>query len=233
MSKPVCIVTGAGRGIGREVVIQLVARGYDVVGAARTGEELQATSRAAGGCACHPADVADSTQVNALVEFALTRFGRVDAAVHCAGVAPFIRVEDMTDAQWHQIIDTNLSSAFYLARAVWPAMKKQGGGVIVNVSSLSSRDPFEAFGAYAAAKAGLNMLGWVAAREGQSAGIRVHTVAPGAVETSMFRALLSEQDWPRERCLAPADVARVIVMCVTGELKHSTGEVIWIREKFE
>jgi NAD(P)-dependent dehydrogenase (short-subunit alcohol dehydrogenase family) len=77
------------------------------------------------------------------------------------------------------------------------------------------------------------MLGWVAAREGQSAGIRVHTVAPGAVETGMFRALLSVQDWPRERCLAPADVATTIVMCITGELRHTTGEVIWMREKFE
>jgi NAD(P)-dependent dehydrogenase (short-subunit alcohol dehydrogenase family) len=233
MSKPVSIVTGAGRGIGREVVVQLVQCGYDVVAASRTVGELNATSRLAGGCMCVATDVADSGQVNRLVAGALERFGRVDAAVHCAGVAPFLRVEEMTDAQWHQIIDTNLSGAFYLVRAVWPLMKRQGGGVIVNMSSISSRDPFEAFGAYAAAKAGVNMLGWVAAREGEKAGIRVHTVAPGAVETGMFRALLSEQQWPKEKCLDPADVAKMIVMCVTGELKHTTGEVIWMREKFE
>ncbi|MFI5380999.1 MAG: SDR family NAD(P)-dependent oxidoreductase [Tepidisphaerales bacterium] len=233
MSKPVCIVTGAGRGIGRETVVQLVKRGYNVVGASRTAEELAATSRQARGCVCVPTDVADSKQVDRLVDETVKRFGRVDAAVNCAGMAPFLRVDEMTDAQWHQIIDTNLSSAFYLARAVWPVMKKQGGGVLVNISSLSARDPFEKFGAYAAAKAGLNMLGWVAAREGEAAGIRVHTVAPGAVETGMFRALLGEKDWPRAKCLDPADVAKMIVMCVTGEMKHTTGEVIWMREKFE
>ena len=89
----------------------------------------------------------------------LEQFGRLDAIVHCAGLAPILKIEETTDQQWHDVIDTSLSAAFYLARAAWPAFVKQKGGVIVNISSLAARDPFVGFAAYGAAKAGMNLLG--------------------------------------------------------------------------
>jgi 3-oxoacyl-[acyl-carrier protein] reductase len=85
------------------------------------------------------------------------------------------------------------------------------------------------FLAYGAAKAGLNVLGLTLAREGAPAGIRVHTIAPGAVETEMFRSLVDEKTWPKDRTMAPEHVARVIAACADGTLAHASGEVIWIR----
>ena len=100
--------------------------------------------------------------------------------------------------------------------------------MIVNISSVSSRDPFPGFAAYGAAKAALNVFSLVLAREGKEIGVRVHTIAPGAVETAMFRALVTEQQWPREKTLDPSDVARVIAQCVDGDLRHASGEVIFL-----
>ena len=124
----------------------------------------------------------------------------------------------------------DLSAAFYLCRAVWKIFTGQGGGVIVNISSQAARDPFPGFAAYGAAKAGINLLGLSAAREGASSGIRVHTIAPGAVETSMLRSLLSAEQYPREKVLEPEDVAKVIGQCVRGDLRYTSGEVIYLQK---
>ena len=104
---------------------------------------------------------------------------------------------------------------------------------MVNVSSVAARDPFPGFAAYAAAKAGLNLFGLCAAREGEQIGVRVHTLAPGAVETGMFRQLLTPEQYPTEKTLSPADVARVIADCVRGNLKHTSGEVIYLHKTSE
>jgi NAD(P)-dependent dehydrogenase (short-subunit alcohol dehydrogenase family) len=100
--------------------------------------------------------------------------------------------------------------------------------VVVNLSSYAARDPFPGFAAYGSAKAGVNLLGLSAAREGASIGVRVHTIAPAAVETAMFRGILSEDQYPPEKALAPADVARIILQCVRGDLRYTSGEVIYL-----
>src|SRR5205807_2194659 len=128
------------------------------------------------------------------------------------------------------IVDTNLTAPIALIRAAWPIMKKQSGGVIVNISSAAARDPFPGLGAYGAAKAGLGLYGLALAREGHPHGIRVHTVAPSAVETGMFRAIMSREQVPTEAVLDPADVANVISDCVTGSLRYTSGEVIWVHK---
>ena len=100
----------------------------------------------------------------------------------------------------------------------------------MNLSSLAARDPFPNFAAYAAAKAGLNLFGLAAAREGQAIGVRVHTLALGAVETGMFRQLVTPQQYPADQTLDPADVARVIAQCVTGDLRYTSGEVVYLHK---
>jgi len=231
MSKPVAIITGAGRGIGRATAIALAGRGYDLALISRTAAELQETARLAGAGRVVPCDVTDAEAVQAAVENTVGNFGGLDAIVHCAGLAPVLSIAEMTIQQWHAVINANLSAAFYLSKAAWPTFVRQKKGVIVNVSSVASRDPFPGFAAYGAAKAALNLFGLSAAREGFASGIRVHTIAPGAVETDMFRAILSPQQYPTEKTLSPADVADVIVRCVTGELRHSSGEVIYLHKE--
>ena len=228
MDRQVAIITGAGRGIGQACAVEISAAGFSLVLAARSSEELQKTRSLVDDGLCIPTDVTQIDQIEALAHRTLKLFGRIDALINNAGMAPSLSVEQTTPDQWRQIIDTNLSSAFHLCRAVWPAMKSQKAGVIVNISSFAARDPFPGFAAYGAAKAGLNTLSLALAREGRPHGIRVHTVAPGAVETSMFRSLIPEDQWPREKTLDPADVAKVVVRCITGELQYTSGEVIYL-----
>lgn len=230
MEQSVAIVTGAGGGIGRAAAQELAKIGYRVALVGRTLQTLEETARGAAEPLVLPADLTDVAQVQALVQRVLDQWGRIDAVVHSAGYAPIRTVEQITDAEWRAVIDTNLSAAFYLSRAVWPAFRRQNGGVIVNLSSMSSRDPFAGFAAYGAAKAGVNLLGLALAREGAEIGVRIHTIAPGAVETAMFRSIRTVEQYPTEMTLSPEEVAKVICQCIAGELRYTSGEVIYLRK---
>ncbi len=229
MAERVAIITGAGRGIGRATATELAKREFRLVLISRNEADLRETAQVSDREAMIAvADVTDAQKLRAVVDQAVGKFGRIDAVVNNAGLAPVRTIEEMTVDEWRSVIDTNLSAAFYLAKAVWPVFKKQNGGVIVDISSAAARDPFPGFAAYGSAKAGLNLLGLSLAREGAPINVRVHTVAPAAVETAMFRTLLSPEQYPTEKTLAPADVASVVADCITGPLAHTSGQVIWL-----
>src|SRR5687768_14593314 len=121
MPKPVAVITGAGRGIGRATAIDLHARGFDLTLVARTESDLHETDALAGGAALRvAADVSRPESADTIVSRTLQIFGRVDALVHAAGVAPMLSVEQITNDLWRDVIDTNLSAAVYLTRAAWP-----------------------------------------------------------------------------------------------------------------
>ena len=236
MSQPVVLISGASRGIGRATAVAMARLGYRLILVARKRADLEETARLAGApdSLCLPGDVTDAEQVRSLVHVAVDRFARLDAVVNVAGLAPVASIEEMTIEQWRRVIDTNLSAVFYVTKYAWPhlkvAAKTFGQSAVVNVSSLSSRDPFPGFAAYGAAKAGLNIFDQVAAREGEADGISVHTVAPGAVETGMFRQLMTPEQYPTEKTLLPEEVADVIARCVSGQLRHTRGEVIYLHK---
>ena len=227
---PVAIVTGASRGIGRATAQELSSRGWRVALVARSENDLRESADALKDSIVVAADIAQPSLADKIVTRVLERFGRIDALVNNAGYAPLLSIEQTTNEVWRQAIDTNLSAAFYLARACWPEFRKQSGGAIVNVSSAAARDPFPGFIAYGAAKAALNNLGLSLAREGAKDNIRVHTIAPSATETEMFRSLPGMADYPTESTMSPDDVARVIVQCITGELSLTSGEVIYLHK---
>jgi NAD(P)-dependent dehydrogenase (short-subunit alcohol dehydrogenase family) len=122
---------------------------------------------------------------------------------------------------------------FYMARAVWPMFRRQQEGVMVNISSMAARDPFAGLGAYGAAKAGVNVLSLALAREGAAMGVRVHTIAPGATETAMFRSIRTVEQYPAEKTMRPEEVARVICQCIAGDLRYTSGEVIYLNKTSE
>lgn len=229
MNDQVIILTGAGGGIGRATAVELCRRGATVVLVGRTRSSLDETAAlcdARGVVRC--ADVTDSPAVTRLIDSVVADFGRLDGLVNNAGVAPLRPITETTDELWRQTIDTNLSAAFYLCRAAWPVFAQQRRGVVVNLSSESARDPFLGFSAYGAAKAGLNTLTIALAAEGKPHGIRVHGVAPGAVETPLLRSIVSAEQFPTDQTLDPADVARVIADCINGPLRHTSGETIYL-----
>lgn len=182
----VAIVTGAGRGLGREMALALAEAGADIVAAARTRpqlEELAVLIREKGRrCLPVPTDVTDSVAVNAMVERAADEFGRIDILINNAGGAgPWWgkTLPDITDADWHQGIDTNLSSAFFCARAVIPRMLRQGGGRIINISSGWGMRGGRHNYMYSIAKAGLIQLTKALAMTYAADNILVTCIAPG------------------------------------------------------
>jgi NAD(P)-dependent dehydrogenase (short-subunit alcohol dehydrogenase family) len=232
MESQVAVITGAGRGIGRATAGEFARAGYRVALAGRDAQALAetSTSQCGGAGLVIPTDVTNPDDVNRLIARTLEAFGRLDVLVNNAGRAPVKSIVEMDVDEWRRVIDTNLSAAFYATRAAWPAFARQGGGVVVNISSAAARDPFPGFAAYGAAKAGLNLFGLSAAREGQAVNVRVHTVAPSATETGMFRTIMSAEQYPTEKTLDPAEVARVVLQCARGDLRHTSGEVIYVHK---
>lgn len=232
MDLPVAIVTGASRGIGLATALRLGAGGHALVIAARNAAGLQSAVERLRHenvpCEAVPVDVGTPAGAREVVQIALTRFGRVDVLVNNAGAAPRAALESLTDEHFQQVISANVASVFYMTRGVWTHMRQRGGGVIVNVSSVASMDPFPGFSVYGAAKAWVNVFTRAVAEEGRPHGIRVFAVAPGAVETRMLRD--NFPDFPADRTLDPTDVARVICALCEPTWTPACGQTIVVRK---
>ena len=232
VERKVAVVTGAGSGIGRETSLQLAQAGYHLMLVSRSRDKLETTARLAAKDAAtgvdvdvRPTDLCNAQHARNVATQTLKRFGRLDAVANVAGYAPLVPIKHVTADMWQKVVDTNLSSVVNLTAAAWP-MLKQRGGIVVNVSSMASVDPFPGLAIYAAAKAGLNMLTRSTAQEGQEEGIRAVAVAPGAVETPMLRSLFDESAIGKHQTLDPKAVAKVIVDCITGDRSFEPGQTI-------
>jgi NAD(P)-dependent dehydrogenase (short-subunit alcohol dehydrogenase family) len=220
----VSIVTGAGSGIGRQVAIKLAEADCRVSLVGRTEAKLRQTELLIRDNVANPpaicviaADLADVAAPQQVIAQTQEHFGRIDALANVAGTAPMQPIEAIDAATWRQCIDVNLSAIVLLTSAAWPHFKHQGAGVIVNVSSMASIDPFPGLAIYAAAKVGANMFTSCTAAEGEAIGLKAVCIAPGAVETPMLRQLFSEEEFSKDMTLDPADVATVICDCITAK----------------
>ena len=180
------VMTGAGRGLGRAMALDLADAGADLVAAARTKAQIEETAemiRAKGRrCLAVPVNITDSSSVQTLVDASLAEFGRIDVLVNNAGGASRgwnKPLEDITDEEWHKGIDTNLTGAVFCCRAVVPHMLTQGGGKIINITSglgvRASRYNFM----YSAAKAGLNNFTRCMAMNYADKNIQTNLIMPG------------------------------------------------------
>jgi 3-oxoacyl-[acyl-carrier protein] reductase len=229
MPSPVATITGAGRGIGRAIAEALSARGYRLTLTARSESELNDVARSLKTeTLVIPGDVSNPELASEIASKTHSRFGRIDALINNAGFADMGEIDTYTIEQWHRSIETNLSAPFYFSRAVWPIFRAQKSGVIVNVSSVAARDPFDGFVGYGPAKGGLNTLGMVLARQGEKIGVKAYTIAPGATETRALRQLVSREHLPEDKTMTPAYVASFVVRCVVGDAPVKSGDVIWV-----
>jgi len=207
LSGRLAIVTGAGRGIGRAIALELAQAGASLVLLARTGPELRAVVeeiRGKGGKAVELAcDVSDSKQVDSAVAHVLERYGAIHILINNAGafdkrpVVPLPGVDlgppltpepvigPMSDEAWRRMFSVNVDSAFFFARAVGPSMLARRSGVVINVSSNSASQAARYVSAYNCSKAALSMLTRVLALEWADYGIRVNAVAPGEYHTQL------------------------------------------------
>lgn len=228
--RQVAIVSGAGSGVGRSCVRLLSEAGWRVVLVGRTESKLiqVAEEFALTDAMVMDTDVSDFEAVEDLMEDVGSQMGRLDAILNVAGYVSQTEIKDMTPKVWCDTIDINLSAVMYMVRFGWDLLAKQGG-VVGNVSSMASVDPFPGFAGYAAAKVGVNMLTTMIAREGEAVGIKSVGVAPGAVETAMLRGMFDEEMIPGDQTLSPDQVAELLVSCVTGEREYENGRTMTIQ----
>lgn len=231
MSEQVVLVTGGGRGIGRCICRKFAADGAQTVAVARSASDLAETRALVEGdggkCHVETTDLTEHDEIDALVETVISKFGHVDVLVNCAGIAPLTDVEHLDPDVFQTIMAVNVDAVYYLSRAVWPNLV-QRGGVIVNISSAASMDPFPGLTAYGAAKAWVNTWTKGLAGEGKPHDIRVYAVAPGAVETKMLRDAFP--GYPQDQTLAPEDVANVVYALSQPGCRYVSGETILVRK---
>src|ERR671931_563791 len=221
------LVTGGSRGIGRAIVLELAGAGASVVVGYQSGaDEAEAVAQEAGARAVQ-ADVSDPDHAKRLVEDA----GDLDILVNNAGLTRDGLLARMPDADWRDVIETNLSSVFYTCRAAVRGMMKKRAGAIVNVSSIVGLHGNWGQTNYGASKAGIIGFTKSLARELGSRGVRANVVAPGYVNTRLTDVLPEElqdamvQNTPLGRIGTPEDVAATVRFLVSDEASFITGEV--------
>jgi 3-oxoacyl-[acyl-carrier protein] reductase len=224
------LVTGASRGIGRAIALELGRAGAEVVVGYRSGSDEAAAVAAEVGGRAVQADVADADSARALVEAA----GDVDILVNNAGLTRDGLLARMSDEDWRTVIDTNLSSVFYTCRAVTRPMMKKRAGAIVNVSSIVGVHGNWGQTNYAASKAGIIGFTKSLARELGSRNVRANVVAPGYVRTQLTDVLPEEatalmlQNTPLGRLGEPEDVAGAVRFLCSEEAAFVTGAVVLV-----
>jgi 3-oxoacyl-[acyl-carrier protein] reductase len=224
------LVTGASKGIGRAIAVELAQAGADVVAGFRSGrEEAEALAEEIGGRALQ-ADVSRPDEAARLVDDA----GDLDILVNNAGLTRDGLIARMPDDDWHSVLDTNLGGVFYTCRAVARGMMRRRSGAIVNLTSVVGLHGNPGQTNYAASKAGIIGLTKALARELASRNVRVNAVAPGYIVTALTDALPDEaqqailQNTPLQRMGAPEDVARAVRFLCSESASFITGEVLLV-----
>lgn len=227
------LITGASRGIGAAIATTLAKEGYELYLVARNSEKKLHTL-----CTlltdtyqvpCHPylIDVSDAKQVNALFD----QIDQLDLLINNAGISHVGLLSDMTDAQWHTVIDTNLSAVFYTCRKAIPLFLKEHKGKIINISSVWGTVGASTEVAYSASKGGVNSFTKALAKELAPSNIQVNAIACGLIDTDMNSMFTEEElacviaEIPSDRIGQPYEVAQ----CVSAILHASdylTGQVI-------
>jgi 3-oxoacyl-[acyl-carrier protein] reductase len=248
-NRTVSIVTGAGRGIGRGIAVELAKLGHAVVvnyaGNAGAAEECLRLVREAGGDGITArADVSVSTDRERLVQETLDAYGRIDLLVNNAGVAPSMRADllEASEESFDRLINVNLKGPYFLtqlvARRMIEQVRREGMSAfglprIVTVTSISAYAASVNRGDYCVAKAGLAMMTALYAARLAEYGVNVYEVRPGVIATDMTEGVKEKYDrmidqgaWPIRRWGQPEDVGRAVAAIARGDFPYSTGEVI-------
>jgi 3-oxoacyl-[acyl-carrier protein] reductase len=244
--KPTALITGAGRGIGRGIALELAREGFAVAGcdivfepenAAAGLFEVKAAVEAAGG-EFHPlrADIAAIETRDALLAAVLDRFGRLDVLVNNAGVAPNVRrdILETTPESYDRVLGVNLRGPFFLTQKAARIMEASPAkGTIVFITSISAEVSSTGRAEYCVSKAGLSMAARIFADRLAGSGVRVYEVRPGVIKTDMTAAvrekydkLIAEGLVPQGRWGLPEDVGKAVAALAKGAFAYSTGLVL-------
>lgn len=233
----VAVVTGAGRGIGREIALTLARAGADIalaeIEAGSAGDSLHNIRALGREAMLIQTDVRRSSSVEAMAQQVVEKFGKIDILVNNAGVARNTPAEDTPDEEWLNIVDVNLNGVFWCCRAVGRQMLQRGSGVIVNIASMSGSvvNKPQPQAAYNASKAAVVMLTKSLAAEWAGRGVRVNCVSPGYIGTEMTKMGMNNEEWKRTwlemtplgRVGEPAEIARAVWYLASDAASFATG----------
>lgn len=238
--RKVALVTGASRNIGRAIALSLARRGYAIACFARDAAALEETAamvRALGAPASvFVGDARSNASLQAFAEHAQQTHSAIDAVINNAGAVVERRPEEVTPEEFADTLQVNLVSQFTLARAAYPAMRRRGGGVVVNIGSLAGAIAFPRTVAYCASKAGIDGLTRALAHDWGADGIRVVCVAPGYVRSEISRDVLADErklDWvlrriPLRRVAEPDEIGEFVAFLASDAAAFCTGETYYV-----
>jgi NAD(P)-dependent dehydrogenase (short-subunit alcohol dehydrogenase family) len=240
----VAVVTGSASGIGRATALLFAKEGARVVVVdinEHTGQQTVATIREKGGEALFVrADVSKAVDVEGMVSQTVNALGRLDILVNNAGILRMGSVEETSEDDWKAVLGVNLDGVFLCSKAVAPQMRKQGGGVIVNIASGAGLSGVARSAAYCASKGGVVLLTKQMAIDYEKDGIRVNAVCPGAVDTPLMQIMFDEQEdpvaarqeyeagLPQGRMLDPREVAYQVLFLASHKSYFMTGQCVVI-----
>ncbi|MBA7574493.1 3-oxoacyl-[acyl-carrier-protein] reductase FabG [subsurface metagenome] len=228
----VAIITGAARGIGREIAITLADAGATIIvadinleGANKVVEEI--TNKKRGGLALK-VDVSLKKDVDLMVKKVLKKFSTIDILINNAGVCYLRPFDEISENEWDKVMAINLKGTFLCCQAVLPIMKEKNRGCIINLTSLAAKTGGILVGAhYSASKAGVTSLTKSLAKYAAKYGINVNAVSPGFIDTEMTKDFgYDVSTVPLGRLGTPADVAKVVRFLTSEDAKYITGEII-------
>jgi NADP-dependent 3-hydroxy acid dehydrogenase YdfG len=233
----VALVTGASAGIGEAVTLGLAAAGATVAVAARREDRLKALvtriKDVGGKALALPGDVAQESVAKGMVAETLQHFGRLDVLVNSAGLIQSGGVEKSDTAHWRQLLEVNLLASLYTSQAAITAMRAQGGGDIINVSSTAGRRAAATFPAYSASKFGLTAMNEAMRQEVGRYGIRVCIIEPGATSTEVAEGIADpairramREHIGKEGALLPQDVAEAVLFVLSLPARANVSQLM-------
>lgn len=229
----VVLITGASRGIGREIAIELAEKGYKIIANYNKSEEqAKELKEKSENIQIYKADVSKRKEVKELIEFALKTYGKIDILINNAGISESKLFDEVTDEDWNNIINNNLYSAFCVTQEVIPDMIHRKQGCIINISSVWGLVGASCETIYSITKAGLDAMTKSLAKELGLSGIRVNSIAPGIIETDMNKNLTIQdienikEEIPLNKIGRTTDIAKCVKWLIEDE--YTTGQVISI-----
>jgi 3-oxoacyl-[acyl-carrier protein] reductase len=233
----IALVTGASRGIGAAIALELAKKGLKVVGTATSDEGAAKISHALAaypGCAGKNLNVNDAAAAESVIESIVKEYGGLHVLVNNAGITRDMLAMRLRDDDWDAVIDTNLKAVFRMSRGVMRTMMKQRYGRIINITSVVGSSGNAGQSNYAAAKAGVAGMTRALARELGSRNITVNCIAPGFIETDMTASLSEEQQKallgqiPLGHLGKPQDIAHAVAFVASPQASYITGQEIHV-----